>query len=93
MKALDSQVPWTPIDPCKSKEENIERVPHFSLSRCMTVTVNAGDALYLPSGWFHHVLQEGKPCIATNYWFDQAYDGERYSMRQFYNKMINVLRE
>ncbi|TIB06402.1 hypothetical protein E3P96_00466 [Wallemia ichthyophaga] len=91
VEAQDEHVPWTPIDPCLSKEENIARVPQYKHSRCMTVTVNEGDALYLPSGWFHHVLQSGDPCIAINYWFDQSYEGEQYSMRQFYNRMIEVL--
>ena len=36
------------------------------------VEVAAGDVLYLPSLWLHHVEQQraanGNPCIALNWW-------------------------
>ncbi|KAI0353016.1 Clavaminate synthase-like protein [Trametes cingulata] len=33
------------------------------------VTVNAGETLYLPAGWWHYVRQEGFT-VAVNYWYD-----------------------
>ena len=45
------------------------------------VTLNAGDMLYLPAGWFHEVLSEttmdkkGQGHMAFNYWFHPP-DGE-----------------
>lgn len=41
----------------------------------MHITVNAGETLYLPAGWWHHVRQGGTPegdgvTIALNWWYD-----------------------
>ncbi|CAL1700608.1 unnamed protein product [Somion occarium] len=33
------------------------------------ITVNAGESLYLPAGWWHYVQQSGVT-IAVNYWYD-----------------------
>jgi hypothetical protein len=36
----------------------------------LTITVNAGESMYLPAGWWHHVKQEGGVTIALNWWYD-----------------------
>ncbi|KAI9056508.1 Clavaminate synthase-like protein [Trametes sanguinea] len=33
------------------------------------ITVNAGETLYLPAGWWHYVRQRGFT-VAVNYWYD-----------------------
>ncbi|KAI0081802.1 Clavaminate synthase-like protein [Panus rudis PR-1116 ss-1] len=35
----------------------------------LQITVNAGESLYLPAGWWHYVRQTGLT-IAVNYWYD-----------------------
>ncbi|KAL6939999.1 hypothetical protein ACO0QE_003877 [Hanseniaspora vineae] len=35
----------------------------------LVISLNKGDALYLPSGWFHEVSSIGDLHIALNYWF------------------------
>ena len=43
----------------------------------LRVTVRAGELLYLPSLYYHHVQQTADPdgrCIAVNFWFDMDYD-------------------
>lgn len=87
----NDEVWWSPIDPDIDMEENIRHSPQFIHSRCLEVEVNEGDALFLPSGYFHHVKQIGDPCIAVNYWYDQEYSGERFVMRQFYSNLIDIL--
>ncbi|KAH7929452.1 Clavaminate synthase-like protein [Leucogyrophana mollusca] len=39
------------------------------------VTLNAGDTLYLPVGWWHHVRQSGDITIALNWWYDAEVQG------------------
>lgn len=42
------------------------------------VTVDAGDTLYLPAGWWHHVRQgggHGGTTIAINWWYDMEMRG------------------
>ncbi len=39
----------------------------------LKVRVEAGDALYLPSLWFHH-LRQSHGCIAVNFWYDMEFD-------------------
>ena len=54
------QVPWIPIDPLKP---DLERYPMYRDARPVTVTVHAGETLYLPSLWYHQV-QQSHCCIA-----------------------------
>ncbi|XP_033633664.1 bifunctional peptidase and (3S)-lysyl hydroxylase Jmjd7-like [Asterias rubens] len=64
------EVPWIPIDPVLP---NLERWPKYGNSKPVHCTVHAGDVLYLPSLWFHHVRQE-HATIAVNFWYDMEYD-------------------
>ena len=94
-------IPWIPIDPMLPRDEIIARYPLYGHARPQTVTVNEGQVLYLPSGWFHHVQQKcGRwedgsvaPCIAVNYWYDQEYEGEQYVMRQHVGRRVGVLQD
>jgi jumonji domain-containing protein 7 len=54
-------VPWVAVDPLK--------LPEDTPLRPVEVTVEEGWTLYLPAGWYHHVMQEEGPggiCVAVN---------------------------
>lgn len=70
---------WVSIDPLAP---DLKKYPNYSTANVYKVRINAGDILYLPSLWYHHVQQSHK-CIAVNYWFDMEYDS-RYC---FYKMM------
>nr|CAD7400551.1 unnamed protein product [Timema cristinae] len=55
------------------------------VSHPVTVRVEAGDALYLPSLWYHHVRQS-HACIAVNYWYDMQYD-----IKYAYSQLLEAL--
>uniref|UniRef100_A0A1A9WHA6 JmjC domain-containing protein n=1 Tax=Glossina brevipalpis TaxID=37001 RepID=A0A1A9WHA6_9MUSC len=61
---------WISIDPLFP---DLELYPQYSKTKPLHVRVNAGDLLYLPNYWFHHVRQSHK-CIAMNFWYDIEYD-------------------
>ena len=52
----------------------------------IVVVVKAGEALYLPAMWYHHVEQRrdesGQPAVAVNYWYDMSFD-DRYAYARF----------
>lgn len=54
------QVPWIAIDPLSP---DLVRYPEYAHCQPVEVTVHAGQTLYLPSLWFHHV-QQSHGCIA-----------------------------
>uniref|UniRef100_A0AAY4BUV5 Bifunctional peptidase and (3S)-lysyl hydroxylase JMJD7 n=1 Tax=Denticeps clupeoides TaxID=299321 RepID=A0AAY4BUV5_9TELE len=64
------KVPWIPVDPLNP---DLDRYPSYRLARPLHCTVKAGEMLYLPSLWFHHVRQS-QGCIAVNFWYDMEYD-------------------
>ena len=64
------KVPWIAIDPLNP---DLKRYPKYAKANPVTCTVNAGEMLYLPSLWFHHV-QQSHGCIAINFWYDMEYD-------------------
>nr|CAD7430766.1 unnamed protein product [Timema monikensis] len=78
----DSFVPWICIDPLKP---DLDSYPLFKKAHPVTVRVEAGDALYLPSLWYHHVRQS-HACIAVNYWYDMQYD-----IKYAYSQLLEAL--
>jgi peptidyl-lysine (3S)-dioxygenase / protease len=40
----------------------------------ITITVQAGESLYLPAGWWHYVRQS-EMTVAVNYWYDMESRG------------------
>ncbi|XP_028677523.2 bifunctional peptidase and (3S)-lysyl hydroxylase JMJD7 [Erpetoichthys calabaricus] len=64
------KVPWIPLDPLNP---DLEQFPEYPNARPLTCTVKAGEMMFLPSLWFHHV-QQSHGCIAVNFWYDMEYD-------------------
>lgn len=75
-------VEWVAIDPL---QPDLKRYPQYSKATALEIRVNAGDILYLPALWYHHVRQSHK-CIAVNFWYDMDYDA-----RYCYYKMSEQL--
>ena len=48
----------------------------------MTITVRAGETLYLPAGWWHYVEQEGFT-VAVNHWYDMEERGAAWVWLDF----------
>lgn len=79
-------VDWVSIDPLAP---DLEKYPNYSKANVYRVRINAGDMLYLPAMWYHHVQQSHK-CIAVNFWYDMDFDS-RYCLRNLlilYEKII-----
>eukprot|EP00268_Persea_americana_P043450 TRINITY_DN43682_c0_g1_i1.p1 TRINITY_DN43682_c0_g1~~TRINITY_DN43682_c0_g1_i1.p1 ORF type:complete len:392 (+),score=60.11 TRINITY_DN43682_c0_g1_i1:51-1226(+) len=75
-------VPWSSVDPYPSSSSIEQRQRsmfprYFSGPKPFECTVKAGEILYLPSMWFHHVRQSPDSrgrTIAINYWYDMQFD-------------------
>ncbi|GAA0152839.1 protein modifying enzyme [Lithospermum erythrorhizon] len=74
-------VPWCSVNPYPSEMEKEKAVAEFPLyfngPKPFEVTVKAGQMLYLPSMWFHHVRQTPDSrglTVAINYWYDMKFD-------------------
>lgn len=66
----DATVPWIPLDP---ESPDLEKYPGYRNASPIRCSLKAGDILYLPSLWFHHVRQS-HGCIALNFWYDMEFD-------------------
>lgn len=77
-------VPWASATPAslRSRARETPRDPVVPI----VVEVRAGEALYLPALWYHHVEQrrgfKAEPAVAVNYWYDMAFD-DRYAYARF----------
>lgn len=63
---------WDPESP------EHRRTQYSALSRPLSVTLEAGDMLYLPAQWYHKVSQSSGPegfACAVNYWYDMSFEG------------------
>lgn len=74
-------VPWCSVDPFPSpatEDQDRSKFPlYYNGPKPLQCTVKAGEMLYLPSMWFHHVRQspgDGGCTIAVNYWYDMQFD-------------------
>jgi jumonji domain-containing protein 7 len=71
---------WDPEEP------ELRRSDYSHLSKPVTVTLEAGDMLYLPAMWYHKVKQssgkEGFAC-AVNYWYDMSFEGSFWASNSF----------
>ncbi|XP_075160117.1 jumonji domain containing 7 [Haematobia irritans] len=76
---------WISIDPLSP---DLEKYPMFSKVQPLHVRVNAGDLLFLPNYWYHHVRQSHK-CIAVNFWYDMEYDS-RYCFFRMLEELSKV---
>jgi len=72
-----------------------ERFPNYRLCNPLQVTVEAGEMLYLPSLWYHHVQQqndaEGK-VLAVNYWYDMNFT-HHYLYYEFCRNISSMLQK
>nr|5NFO_A Chain A, JmjC domain-containing protein 7 [Homo sapiens]5NFO_B Chain B, JmjC domain-containing protein 7 [Homo sapiens] len=79
------KVPWIPLDPLAP---DLARYPSYSQAQALCCTVRAGEMLYLPALWFHHV-QQSQGCIAVNFWYDMEYD-LKYSYFQLLDSLTKA---
>ncbi|XP_037934009.1 bifunctional peptidase and (3S)-lysyl hydroxylase Jmjd7 [Teleopsis dalmanni] len=75
---------WISIDPLNP---DFTKYPQYRQATPLKVRVNAGDVLFLPNFWYHHVRQSHK-CIAVNFWYDMDFDS-----RYCYFRMLEKLTE
>ncbi|XP_038597069.1 bifunctional peptidase and (3S)-lysyl hydroxylase JMJD7-like isoform X4 [Tachyglossus aculeatus] len=76
------KVPWIPLDPLAP---DLMRYPAYEQARPLRCTLRAGEMLYLPALWFHHVRQS-HGCIAVNFWYDMEFD-----LRYGYYQLLDTL--
>eukprot|EP01132_Coremiostelium_polycephalum_P004854 gene4854-6050_t len=70
----ETKVPWIPVDPVLPLHFNASHgYPLIERAHPITIEVNEGEILYLPSLYYHRVAQKGPATIAINYWFDMKY--------------------
>ncbi|KAM0727200.1 Bifunctional peptidase and (3S)-lysyl hydroxylase Jmjd7 [Formica fusca] len=68
--ANSTLTPWICIDPLNP---DYKKYPEYRNAHTLKIMLKAGDVLYLPSLWFHHVTQS-HACISINYWYDMEFD-------------------
>ncbi|WAR18281.1 JMJD7-like protein [Mya arenaria] len=81
------KVPWIAIDPLSP---DYARYPKYRRAEPIEVTVKAGQLLYLPSLWFHHVRQS-HACIAVNYWYDMEFD-IKYNYYKCVEALVDIVK-
>ena len=47
------------------------RFPHFSRARAVECVLHPGEALFIPSAWWHNITQLDEENISVNFWFER----------------------
>ncbi|WOO76864.1 JmjC domain-containing protein 7 [Vanrija pseudolonga] len=61
--------------------------------RPLTITLEKGESLYLPAGWWHKVEQNEGPsglAVAVNYWYPAELRAERYALERFAQRVART---
>ena len=74
LKPTTTPLHFSRVNLSESPEAISAKFPKFAEALEATVTLRAGEMLYLPAGWFHEVTSEsvagdGEYHMAFNYWF------------------------
>ena len=61
----------TPISLVSLAEPDFERFPRFreALASALVAELEPGDAIYIPTLWWHHVQSQAKYNVLVNYWW------------------------
>jgi len=81
----EAPIPWIVTDPL---QPDYVRFPNFRKTSPLHLRLNAGDLLYLPSLWFHH-LRQSHGCVAVNFWYDMDY-GPLFAHQNFLKNILDV---
>ena len=76
-------VPWINVNPTNPLLDT-----KLTGTHPLVVTVRAGETLYLPSYWFHHV-QQSHGTVAVNYWYDIDY-GPAYGAFKLVDEVVKA---
>lgn len=74
---LDHTMAGQPASMVDLRRPDFERYPRFreALAAAEVAELEPGDALYIPSPWWHHVEAGGPFNLLVNYWWDDAPPG------------------
>jgi len=69
----------TPVSMVHLTAPDFERFPLFAsaLEVAQQAELLAGDAVFIPRGWFHHVEALDQFNVLVNYWWDESTDGSQ----------------
>ena len=71
---FDRTIGGVPVSMVNAENPDLERYPRFAEAQkaMLTVELEAGDALYIPYGWWHQVHSLSRFNVLVNYWWDDA---------------------
>ena len=74
------------------KNPDLQKFPRFpdALSHAQVADLEPGDALYIPSMWWHHVESLETYNILVNYWWDDAPAFLTSGMNALYSAMLGI---
>jgi jumonji domain-containing protein 7 len=70
----------------KNDDQHLADYPLLAYTHPITITVRAGEMLYLPALWFHSVTQT-KETVAINYWYDMKFDSPAWCYFHFLSQL------
>ncbi len=71
---FDRTIGGVPVSMVDAENPDLERYPRFTEARkvMLTAELEAGDALYIPYGWWHQVHSLSRFNVLVNYWWDDT---------------------
>jgi len=71
---FDRTIGGVPVSMVDAEKPDLDRYPRFKEAQkaMLTAELEAGDAIYIPYGWWHQVHSLSRFNVLVNYWWDDA---------------------
>ncbi|VVT22038.1 conserved hypothetical protein [Sphingomonas sp. EC-HK361] len=78
---LDMTIAGQPVSMVDLRAPDLDRYPRFAkaMSAALSAELEPGDAIYIPTLWWHNVVAEGPFNILLNYWYGQPPSGSPFA--------------
>jgi hypothetical protein len=88
LEGPNSSYPYSRVD---LDRPDLDRFPQFARATPVEVELHAGEILFMPAFWWHHVVSEGEN-VAVNFWWNLLADRDLANLGRAFSAFGNAVK-